>query len=115
MTITTIQVQGYHIAIEMSCSVPQSEWELFKRDLIDSILDGMDNNETSGTVDMYYIEGGNDTDDEGYEIDVDIKWNVINWKEIADKLYQAWVTQEPGVFKEAKEEYEKYNSYYGTE
>ena len=65
----------------MSETVDIQQWQEFEVEIEQAIVDGLDSGMTSGKEELFY------TNSNGFEIDVDVEWIVINWKQIATNLY----------------------------
>jgi len=86
-----IQVLQHDIDLELSVSIPLTERSNFMKELAVNIEDEIHNGSSSGMEPMYYTE---EISEQELETDVDVMWSIVNWKEIAEKLYKELIQYE---------------------
>lgn len=88
--------------IKCNCDVVLDEdtrWQLY-----DKIVERIEQGDTKGTSYVYITDASN------IEQDIDVQWEIVNWKEIAKSLYQI-VIRSPDYELELKEVVEAVKMY----
>lgn len=80
-----IQVLQYDIDLELSIGLPLAVREDIITELTYEIEEAIKLGLTSGLSKTYFEE---EISGEYLQTDVDITWNIVNWKEIAERLYK---------------------------
>lgn len=104
MTQDKIIVLGHDVELLMTEGIPLACRESFYGDLKEMINEAIADGDTTGICEMCFYE---EISGEQVETDVDVKWKIIDWKQIATDLYEAMNDTHNYNALDAMKEYEK--------